>query len=116
MIKIESDYDGSRGTVETQIGTAVVETPKRLYNPVTGQYQRMDRLSEDGYCRRFLAMLYAQTGGCNRVNLNSSPVATFDKDKWRVEETDGTHVLVKREADSRFDELMLGETDGDTDE
>lgn len=94
--------------VQTLIGTSVVETPKRLYNPVTERYERMENLSEDGYCRRFLAMLYAQTGGSNKIDLNASPVATFDKGKWELSETDGHFCLQKREADTKFDELVLG--------
>lgn len=100
--------EGDTNRVETRIGTSVIETPSRLYNPVTERYERMENLSEDGYCRRFLAMLYAQNGGCNKINLNASPVATFDKEKWKLSETDGHFCLQKREADTNFDEVVLG--------
>lgn len=96
-------------SVKTQIGTSVVETPTRLYNPVTERYERVENLSEDGYCRRFLAILHAQTGGVNKIDLNASPVASFDKDKWELRETDGHYCLQKREAETRFDELVLEE-------
>lgn len=98
----------NKDRVETVVGTSVIETPNRLHNPVTERSEYMENLSEDGYCRRFLAMLYSQTGGCNHINLNSSPVATFDKEKWRLEETDGHFALVKREPDSALDKLTLG--------
>ena len=96
-------------TVETRIGTSVIETPVRVHNPVTESTERMADLSEDGYCRKFLAMLYAQTGGVNHVDLASSPVCTFDKDKWKMEEQGGQYVLVKREPDNEFDAAVLGD-------
>ena len=100
-----------REIVETRIGTSVIETPKRLYNPVTEKYVRMENLSEDGYCRKFLAMLYSQNGGVNKVNLSSSPVCTFDKDKWKLQEQEGQFVMVKKEAETAFDELVMNEAD-----
>lgn len=93
-------------TVETDIGTAVVETPKRVRNPVTERTEDMRNLSADGYCRRFLAVLSASSTP-SVVNLDASPVATFDKDKWRMEERDGRYVLVKRDTETKLDELVL---------
>jgi hypothetical protein len=95
-------------TVETCLGTTVVETPKRINNPITERTENLTNLSKDGYCRRFLALLSA-TGGPNVVNLNSSPVATFDKDRWELRETDGNFVLVKRNAETKIDEMVLGD-------
>ena len=93
-------------TVETRLGTTVVETPKRVKNPITERTEDLTNLSKDGYCRRFLALLSA-TGGPDVVDLNSSPVATFNKDRWEFRETDGNFVLVKRNAETKFDEKVL---------
>ena len=93
-------------TVETCLGTTVVETPKRINNPITERTEDLTNLSKNGYCRRFLALLSA-TGGPDVVDLNSSPVATFDKDRWEFRETDGNFVLVKRNAETKFDEKVL---------
>jgi len=93
-------------TVETCLGTTVVKTPKRINNPITERTEDLTNLSKDGYCRRFLALLSA-SGGPDIIDLNSSPVATFDKDRWEFRETDGNFVLVKRNAETKFDEKVL---------
>lgn len=93
-------------TVETCLGTTVVETPKRINNPITERTEDLTNLSKDGYCRRFLALLSA-TDGPDVVDLNSSPVATFDKDRWEFRETDGNFVLVKRNPETKFTEKVL---------
>lgn len=98
-------------TVETTIGTAVVETPRRLYNPTTDQYQDLTKLSEDGYCRKFLAMLYAQNGGVNTINLTWSPVNTFAKGLWEYKEGGEYHILKKRRAEYELDEIVMGDSD-----
>ncbi|KDE56700.1 hypothetical protein EL22_25365 [Halostagnicola sp. A56] len=103
--------------VLTDIGTTVVETPKRIENPVTGRTEDLTNLSKDGYCRRFLAHLSASNSP-DVIDLSSSPVLTFDKDRWEIEENGGAFVLVKREAEGRFGEKILGNyctQDTDTD-
>jgi hypothetical protein len=84
----------SSNRVETLIGTTTFDTPKRISNPVTGETERIDQLSEDGYKRRFLALLH-ESGRPSVVDLDNSPVATFDKDKWDLEESEGRYYLVK---------------------
>lgn len=92
--------------VETRLGTTVVETPRRVHNPVTERTEDLSKLSEDGYCRRFLALL-SHTDGCHTVDFSSTPVATFDKDKWGLEERDNQFVLTKKEAESEFGKMLL---------
>lgn len=84
--------------VQTAIGTTVYETPWEVRNPVTGDCERIRDLSQDGYKRRFLAVLHTMRSA-NVVDLDSTPAASFDKDKWEVEETDGSYVVVRSDAD-----------------
>lgn len=95
-----------REYVQTDIGTAVVETPKRVKNPVTDETRDLTQLSRDGYCRRFLALLSARNSP-DVINLNSSPVATFDKERWQLEETEEHYVLQKTSAETHLDEVVL---------
>jgi hypothetical protein len=99
--------EGDTERTTTDVGTTVIETPRYYRNPITDRREKIEDLSEDGYCRRFLALHYAATRP-STVNLDSAPVATFDKEKWKLEEQDGQYVLVKREAETKFDELVLG--------
>lgn len=85
-----------------------------VYNPVTGTNERVDQLPEDGYKRRFLELL-DHIESNDVYDLGSSPVLTFDKERWTMEEQEGTFVVVKREAETRLDELVLDEG-GETDE
>jgi len=94
--------------VETYIGTTAVETPARVYNPTTEKYQDLRKLSEDGYCRQFLA-LWSHMDSCGTIDVDSAPVLTFDKDRFEMQETDGQYVLVKRDAESSFGEMLLDE-------
>jgi len=77
-----------------------------ITNPVTGRYERLKNLSKDGYCRRFLELLMFIRRP-DVVDLGDSPVLTFDKDRWELQDRDGQHVLVKQEAETRFEELVL---------
>ena len=89
--------DGETDRVKTLIGTTVYETGKRVKNPVSGECERIDRMSENGYKRKFLAVRNA-TQSPNVIDLSTSPVATFDKDKWDLREEGDHYVLVKSEA------------------
>lgn len=100
----ESESEGHQ--YSTDIGTVVIEHPRRLKNPIHDESRDMTNLAEDGYLRRFLAVLYAANSP-DHVDLSSSPVCAFDKDRWELEEQDGQYVLVKREPESRFDELVM---------
>jgi len=95
--------------VETNIGTTVVETPARVFNPTTEKYQDLRNLSEDGYCRQFLA-LRSHMDSCSTIDVDSAPVLTFDKDRFEMQETDGQYVLVKRESEGQFGEMVLNDT------
>lgn len=77
-----------------------------VMNPVNEKYQRLEDLSDDGYCRRFLELL-TFISNPDTVNLSDSPVLAFDLDRWDAEERDDTLLLTKRAAESRFDEMVL---------
>jgi hypothetical protein len=96
-------------TVETCIGTTVVDTPKRVYNPVNDEYRDLTKLSEDGYLRRFLA-LRSHMDSCDTIDLDSSPVLSFGKDKWELEEQSGEYVVVKKQPESDFGKLLMGDS------
>lgn len=95
---------------KTQVGTTVYETPYEVRNPVTNERERIGNLSPDGYKRRFLAVLYALKSQ-NVVDLDSTPAATFDKDKWKLKDSGDHYVLEKREPNSPLGEMIM-EGDG----
>lgn len=101
-----------REEVETVVGTMVLRTPRYLRNPVTNKRVDMTSLSTDGYCRRFLATLVSASNQ-NTINFSKTPVATFSKDKWELRETDGSYVVVKRDAESEYGERVLAEDEDD---
>jgi hypothetical protein len=48
------------------------------------------------------------------IDLSSTPVLTFDTDRWELveeenEESDGTIVVQKRDAESQYGEMVLDE-------
>jgi hypothetical protein len=96
----------ARSTIETAIGTTVVETPQRVYNPVNDEYRDLTKLSEDGYCRRFLA-LRSHMDTVGTINVDSAPVLSFDKERFELQETGGHYVLVKKEGESGFGERVV---------
>lgn len=96
--------------IRVQIGTTTLEVPKRVTNPTTGKTQDLANLSEDGYCLKFLAA-WSHFNKQNAVNLDEAPVITLDKDRWELEETENHVVARKREADSKFGEMVLGADD-----
>jgi hypothetical protein len=93
--------------VRVDIGTTVVETPARLTNPITQRTHDLRKLRDDGYLKVFLALKYAANSP-DVVDFGSTPVATFDKDRWEMEEKDSQYVLVKRDAETKFEEKVLG--------
>jgi hypothetical protein len=106
VVRKENKYGVMKDHVRTDIGTTVITTPKRLWNPITEQTEDLTKLSADGYCRRFLAMLSASDSP-DVVDLGNSPILTFDKDRWEMREQDGQYVVVKRDAESEFGERLL---------
>lgn len=107
IIRKENRYGVMKDYVRVDIGTSVVEVPRRLKNPLTDRRHDLTKLSDDGYLKPFLAHLHASNSP-DVVDLGSSPVLTFGKDRWELQETDSQHVLVKREAETEFDERVLG--------
>lgn len=110
----ENVYGAKKEYVRTDIGTTVLETPKRVRNPINGKSYNLKKLSKDGYCRRFLALLSA-SNSVDVVDFGSTPVATFDKERWQLQEENGQYVLVKQNAESKFGQLLL-ESDEKNDE
>jgi hypothetical protein len=96
----------------TDIGTKVIEHPRRLLNPTSGEYRDVTNLSEDGYLRRFLAMHYAATR-VGTINVDDSPVLAFDTDRWAVDEREGTVWVRKRDAETPLGELLLAGADNE---
>lgn len=85
-------------TVQTRVGTSVVTTPSRVYNPVNDTYEKMDSLSQDGYKRLFLA-IHHETNDTGLININEAEMLSFDKDKWDLLDDDTSHVVVLKDAD-----------------
>lgn len=98
---------GGTDQIETAIGSMVIETPRRVSNPTTDKYQDLTNLKEDGYCRQFLA-LYSHHSRVNTIDLDSAPMLSFDKDRWELEELDGSYLLVKREPESKLGQMLEG--------
>lgn len=91
--------------VRVPVGTKVIEVPRRYRNPLTDRTHDLTKLSDDGYLKPFLALNYAISQ--DTIDLSSSPVLSFDKSRWELDETDDHHILVKRESESEFDEQVL---------
>lgn len=102
----ENKHGVRKDHVQVDIGTTLVELQRRQYNPLTDRTHDLTKLSDDGYLKKFLALLHEQ-GNPDVVDLGSSPVLTFDSERWEYREVDGQHVLVKREAETKLDELVL---------
>jgi len=84
--------------VQTHVGTTVYETPDRVYDPENDEYVRLSNLSEDGYKRKLLAYKTAR-GSPAVIDLDNEDILSFDKEKWSLEETDGSFLL-KKDADA----------------
>lgn len=107
--EVSGDSKSGSDRVETQVGDRVIETPRRVYNPVTDQFQNMESLSEDGYCRRFLAVLSA-ISVADSTFISPAPTATFSKDEWELEEDSDEYVLSKTTPQTKR-ERVLGDLD-----
>lgn len=81
--------------VQTKIGTSVIETPEYIRNPITGNRENMAELSQDGYKRKFLAMMY-KSNRPNVIDFSESKMLSFNKEKWGLEECDDYHILARR--------------------
>lgn len=112
----ENKHGAEKDHVQVNIGTTVVKLQRWQRNPITDRRHDLTKLSDDGYLKPFLALLHEQSGP-DVVDLGSSPVLTFDDERWEYREKEGHHVLVKREPESKFDELVLETSqDGGPDE
>lgn len=109
IVRKENHHGVEKDYVRVDIGTRVVEVPRRFRNPLTDKTHDLTNLSDDGYCKKFLALLHA-TNSPDVVDLGSSPVLTFDKDRWELQEQEGQHVLVKREPETEFGARVMDET------
>lgn len=106
IIQKENEHGIEKDYVQVDIGTTVVEVPRRLRNPLTERTHDVTKLSDDGYLKPFLAHLHASNSP-DVIDVGSAPVLTFDKDRWEFEEKDGQLVLKKRDAESTFGEMVL---------
>lgn len=111
----ENRFGVEKEYVRVNIGTSVVTVPKRVRNPVTERTENLAKLSDDGYCQKFLALLAAQKGPAV-INLKQSPVLSFDTDRWAFEQRDGQILLTKRESESALDEMVLDDDTENNDE
>lgn len=107
VFRRENRFGLMKDVVRVDIGTTVVECPRRLRNPLTDRRHDLTELSDDGYLKKFLALQFAYASP-DIVDLGSSPVLTFDRDRW--EEANGPEssiTLVKQEAETPLDEMVL---------
>lgn len=104
----ENAFGVMKAYAKIELGeTQVVTVPRRVKNPVTERVEDLTRLSNDGYCQKFLAALAAYHSQ-SVIDLRNAPVLTFDKDRWEIKELDDHVVVQKQEPESNFDERVLG--------
>lgn len=106
VIRKENTLGVPKDYVEVSIGTTVVEVRRRLRNPLTDRREDLTKLSDDGYLKQFLALLH-HTESSHTINLDESPVLSFDADRWQHRRTEGQHVLLKQEAESKLGDRVL---------
>lgn len=100
---------GSDRKARTQIGTQVLETNRYVRNPKRGETEKIEDLPESGYKRLFLASWSRLKATANLINLETTPVLTFDPDRWELLDHEDMIVVRKREPESPYDEMVLGE-------
>lgn len=108
VVQKENSAGVLKDHVPVAIGTSEVESPRWRRNPLTDRTHDLTKLSDDGYLKPFLALLY-KTGTEDYVDLSSAPVLSFDADRWEWEEQDGQLVVQKREPETRFEEMVVGD-------
>lgn len=99
--------DGTDRKVQTRVGSQVLETQRRVANPKRGTRERIEDASEGGYKRLFLAAWAELQATNNLIDLRTTPLLTFDTDRWEWEEQNGRLVVQKREAESKYGETLL---------
>jgi len=100
---------GSDRKARTQVGTQVLETSRYVQNPKRGAIENIEDLPESGYKRPFLAAWSRLQATANLINLETTPVLTFDPDRWERVDHEDLIVVRKREPESAYDEMVLGE-------
>lgn len=106
VVRKENSFGVEKDYVQVGIGTTVYEVRRHLRNPITGRREDLAELSDDGYLKPFLAVLYAHKSD-DIVDLERAPVLTFDTDRWTVHDRGETVWVVKDEAESRLGEMVL---------
>jgi hypothetical protein len=86
-----------------------LETSRRVRNPKRGETEKIEGLPESGYKRLFLAAWSRLQATANLINLKTTPVLTFDPDRWELVDHEDMIVVRKREPESTYDEMVLGE-------
>lgn len=69
----------------------------------------MTKLSDDGYLKRFLAVLTKLHQ--DTIDLSNAPVLSFDEERWEIDHEEGRVTLQKREPESQYGEAVLGGDD-----
>lgn len=106
IVRKENRYGVEKDFIRMSLGTNIITVPRKIKNPITDRREDLKKLSDDGYLKPFLAIYY-KTNSPNIVNLEKSPVLTFDKEKWEIKETEDNFVISKKESESNFGEKIL---------
>lgn len=105
----ENDHGVTKCYVQVSMGeTTILTVPRHIRNPFTGRRHDLTKLSDDGYLKPFLALLSA-TNSPDHINVAAAPVLAFDRERFEYREVDGNHVLVKREGETKFGEMVVGD-------
>lgn len=108
----EMDNGAMTDYVKVSIGTVVLTVPRHIRNPVTNRRIDLTKVSDNGYLKKFLA-LTVKMNSDNLIDLRNSPVLSFDKDKWELEERDAGYLLFNEEPDGGLGEMLLEEEEAE---
>jgi hypothetical protein len=100
---------GSDRKVRTQIGTQVIETSWCVRNPKRGETEKIENLPESGYKRLFLAAWSKLQATSNLIDPETTPIFTFDPDRYELVDHQDLIVVRNREPESTYGEMVLGE-------
>lgn len=113
VVMKENRFGVEKPHVRVAFGTTVLEVPAKIRNPTTERRHDLRNLSDDGYLKPFLALYYHFANRSEDIiNLGSAPVLTLSKDRFEYQEMDEGHVLVKRQAETKFEEMVLEDLQG----
>lgn len=105
VFQIENKHGIPKDHVRVEVGTRVITCRRRQRNPITERRHDLTKLSDDGYLKPFLALKSKLSQ--DTIDLRTTPILTFDKDRWDFEEKEGTVVITKREPESQYGEFLL---------